>query len=413
MPAHIKTELRQHHHAFAGFASPTSNTTYCPNQFFDVCLPNRSRGCVRLVAYLLRKTLGWSDEQGKPMRERHRVTYQELSLRAGISREMIKDAVNEAIKENFITAVRLGRPNSSGQRADSSVYELKWDERAEYIKDPKRFGGFFAGEGNRTYIPNQFLDDVVPNEPLAVMKVVGSVIRFSIGFQTRWGHRRQLVSLSYRDIQRYSHLRDRKSLTSAIRTAMQLNYILRLEAGVFDPNAGRLSRPATYALKWLDSAVELPNGQKTPPAKQRSEIPTGNGQKTLPGERSENPTDIQITRRNNISKQQPDESAVAFEGLKSAGFDEKAARAIASRFEPDRIERQLRWIERRAVRSNRLGMLRVAIEQDWSAPSVPRMGSKKHSVPPMQPTPAEHGASYGESVEAARQRLFHSSSNPI
>ena len=36
--------------AFTGFALPTSNTTYVPNQYFDVCLPHYSRGVVRLVA---------------------------------------------------------------------------------------------------------------------------------------------------------------------------------------------------------------------------------------------------------------------------------------------------------------------------------------------------------------------------
>ena len=51
---------------FVGFALPTSNTTYTPNQFFDVCLPHSSRGVVRLVGYLIRKTLGWCDEQGRP-----------------------------------------------------------------------------------------------------------------------------------------------------------------------------------------------------------------------------------------------------------------------------------------------------------------------------------------------------------
>ena len=42
-------------------------------------------------------------------------------------------------------------------------------------KDPTKFRGFFAGEGNRTYIPNQFFDVVIPNETLAVTKVVGSI----------------------------------------------------------------------------------------------------------------------------------------------------------------------------------------------------------------------------------------------
>ena len=54
------------HEPFTGFALPTSNTTYTPNQFFDVCLPHYPRGVVRLVAFMIRKTLGWCDEHGHP-----------------------------------------------------------------------------------------------------------------------------------------------------------------------------------------------------------------------------------------------------------------------------------------------------------------------------------------------------------
>ena len=62
---------------FAGFALPTSNTTYTPNQFFDVCLPHQSRGVVRLVGYMIRKTLGWCDAHGNPQEQIIPVSYQD------------------------------------------------------------------------------------------------------------------------------------------------------------------------------------------------------------------------------------------------------------------------------------------------------------------------------------------------
>ena len=394
--------------AFRGFALPTSNTTYCPNQFFDVCLPNSSRGCVRLVAYLLRKTLGWSDEHGRPQVERHRVSYQELITKAGISRDMIRSAIDDAIGGHFVVQVQLGRPNSAGIAVVSALYELQWDEGAEYVKDPKRFRGFFAGEGNRTYIPNQFFDRVVRHETLAVVKVVGSVIRFSIGFQTKWGHRRQVISLSYQDIQNYAHIGDRKTLAAAIRASLQRNYLQRVEEGRFDPDAGRLSRPATYAVKWLnDNAVE-PNGRKTLleklAAKNRSENPTGNGRKTPPGERSEIPTDIQITTANNTSKQQHD-SAVAFSRLREEGFDARAAKVLASKFALERVERQIAWLDQRHVKSNRLGMLRAAIEEDWSAPVPKGKGPRQLGRPNSTPNRAS-GASFADALKQAEQRLI-------
>src|SRR6266704_6750578 len=81
---------------FAGFALPTSNTTYTPNQFFDVCLPHSSRGCVRLVSLMIRKTLGWCDEHGRPQHEQIALSYADFET-AGISRAMIKSAVAEAL----------------------------------------------------------------------------------------------------------------------------------------------------------------------------------------------------------------------------------------------------------------------------------------------------------------------------
>src|SRR2546423_12595316 len=91
--------------SFAGFALPTSNTTYTPNQFFDICLPHRSRGCVRLVAYLIRKTLGWCDEHGNPQQEQHAITYREIESKVGISRDMIRSAIDDAIAARFIRCV--------------------------------------------------------------------------------------------------------------------------------------------------------------------------------------------------------------------------------------------------------------------------------------------------------------------
>ena len=401
---------------FAGFALPTSNTTYCPNQFFDVCLPHYPRGVVRLVAYLIRKTLGWSDADGKPQAERHAVTYAELAARAGVSRDMIRSAIDGAVNGHFIRCVRQPRSRRLGSSSVTGVYELKWDDAAghadtEYVKDPKRFRGFFAGEGNRTYIPNQFFDALVPAESLAVLKVVGSVMRFSIGFQNKWGHRRRNVALSYQLIQNYTRLRDRKSLGAAVRRALDAGYIERVADGYFDPDGGRLSRAAVYALKWLNSVPTETVGRKTPPADThltgRSDTPAGIGRKTPPAGRSENPTGIQITGKNNTVKQQDPLTAAASERLSAEGFDAAATSLIVSRFPASRIHRQIDWINRRNARANRLGLLRTSIEQDWGEPAAvgPQLGA------PNWRRPRPSGTTFGEAIDQARRRLLGDSTN--
>jgi hypothetical protein len=133
-----------------------------------------------------------------------------------------------------------------------------------------------------------------------------------------------------------------------------------------------------------------------------SEIPTGIGQKTPPADRSEIPTDIEIKQTNKTLKQQ---NAVTLERLKEAGFDAQAAQVLASRFSVERVERQIRWLDRRHVKRNRLGLLRMAIEQDWPAPSsTPTRGELG------QPNLAGRGGSFTQALEDAR-RKFISPSN--
>ena len=99
---------------FKGYPAPTSNTTYTPNQFFDVVLRHASRGCVRLVAYMIRKTLGWSDAEGNPQEPEVIISYNQLIREAGISRGAIGPALEEAVACHFIRCIREGR--SSGHR---------------------------------------------------------------------------------------------------------------------------------------------------------------------------------------------------------------------------------------------------------------------------------------------------------
>lgn len=397
---------------FGGFAAPTSNTSYLPNQFFDVCLRHRSRGCVRVVAYLLRQTLGWSDAEGRPLREHFSFSYATLIKQAGVGRDSIRAALAEAEKFHFIRCLRRPAAYQSGSSAQSGLYELQWDESGEYRKDPDAFRGFFAGEGNRTYIPNEYFDVVVRHETLAVAKVVGSVIRFSIGFATKWGHRRQQVAMSFSDLSRYAKLSDRTTLSAAIKAAIAKHYLAVIAAGVFDRNAGLTSTAATYAVKWLDgsvnaprnSATESPNSRKTRPEKRatadRSENQTGNGPKTRPEKQSENQTGIQITITNNTLKQQ--DSAAAFSMLVGEGFDERAARALSNRFDASRIDRQIQFLPRRNIKSNRLGLLRTAIENDWSAPPISDPRKKLGRPNSVEP---QSGQPFGAALAEARSRL--------
>jgi hypothetical protein len=410
MPRQLQIGSQRHSTPFTGFGSPTSNTVYTPNQFFDVCLRHGSRGAIRVVAFLIRQTLGWSDHDGKPLRERHAISYADFEL-AGVGKDTIRGALAEAVEGRFIRCIRAPQASSAGRTSVVGLYELNWDLAAEYLKDPTRFQGFFASEGNRTFIPNAFFDQVVPHETLAVVKVVGAVIRFSIGFQTQWGHRRQQVALSYQDLQNYTRIGSRDTLSAAIHSALHSNYLTRVSEGYFDPNGGRLSAKACYALKWLNDTVDAGSTRKSVPAESESihhsEIRTGTARKNEPEKHPENRTDIQRTLRKNIPKQQSDAAASPFERLKAEGFDAAATKAIASRYPAERIHRQLDWIDERKVSSNRLGMLRAAIAQDWEAPATADLRRRKFED--AEP-PACRGESLQDALSHARSRLLRRSS---
>lgn len=360
-------DMQQRGGVFPGFAAPTSNTTFVPNQFFDVVLPHSSRGVVRLVGYLIRRILGWCDEHGNPQQERIAITYSEIERRAGIGHSSLRQALNEAAAGRFIRCVRDAEASDQNQAAVSAVYELAWDPGEQYIKDPKQFRGFFEPAGNRTDIPNQFLDHVVRSEPLSVIQVVGAIARFSIGFQARRGVRRQIASLSYQELQRYTRIRSRAALAAAIARAEAANYIVRVDHGVFDKNAGRGSRPGSYALRWSDGFT-TPTPKSVPA--DHSENWTEVTPKSEPANHSEKRTDIQTKQRNETKKQKP-VSLVNPQGqqmLIEAGFDATAAKVLADRYGLERIRRQVQWLPGRGSARNRLGLLRAAIVGDWPAP---------------------------------------------
>ncbi len=253
--------------AFSGYPAPTSNTTYVPNQFLDVVLKRASRGTVRLVGYMLRRILGWSNEDGSPRETQVRFSYTELIQGANISNGAIREALNEALAARYIVCIENGKRNSSGAVGKSATYELRWDDSEQYKTDPGTFQGFFAGNGNRTYIPNAFFDHTIRNESLAVARVVGAVIRHTIAFQDRYGFRRTHKDLSFDDLLRITRLNSRSTLNDAIKVAIRNCHLVRLKTGTFS-NGG--FEKSTYAIRWEDTVhnqgevtVETPSENET------------------------------------------------------------------------------------------------------------------------------------------------------
>ena len=364
---------------FHGFEPLRSNNTYTPNQFFDVCLPHSPVGVVRLVGYMLRQTIGWCDKDGNPLHERLTFTYSELIEKAGISRGAIRLALEKATKGNFIRRTQTGRSKSSGDAGQSSIYEIKWDPRGEYIKHPASFQGFYnATEAHRTSVPNQFFDEVLPQESLSVVKVVGAVIRLTIGFTNNRGDRRLEIALSYTHIQRYTKIANPSHVSKALKFSIKNNYIVCTDHGFFDRNAGKKSRASAYGLKWLDLKSYNRIGTKRIAAVKthdRYKKDSGIGSKRIAEDQYKKDSPIEMLLRNNIIKQQQPgvadkEFSETLKKLTEIGFSEKIARALLSLRAVEEVENQIAWLYLRNPKSNKLGMLRKAIQEGWPEPKA-------------------------------------------
>ncbi len=356
--------------AFRGFERLDANYIYCPNQFFEVCLRHYSRGIVRLVAFVLRKTLGYLDENGNPVRQDIRVSYSDLSTHAGVSTRAIPKALEDAESGRFIQCVTPGVPNSRGQCGRAAEYQLRWsDENTGYTDDPQQFRGFYAGDGHRSPIPNGFFDIVVRQDPLAMAKVVGTVLRHTVGYQNQFGGRRSDAPLSYSYMQRFANIGDRTTLSQTLKDATQKGYVCCVSKGHFDPNAGRQSRSAQYAVKWLDGAERLDGTAKTRPGEsEHGKKPTGNTAKARPGKDGKNPTDRKTVSK--TSYKQQNVVATNSEGcelLIGEGINKTTAITLAASVTLEEIRNQIKWLEFRNP-ANRPAMLRKAIEERWCEP---------------------------------------------
>ena len=381
---------------FAGFPDLRSNVTFVPIQFFTVVIPHSSRGTIRIVGYVLRKLLGWVDEAGNPRQEQLRFTYRELVRAAGVSRNLVGEALEEAVESHYLRCVRSVRGHSAGRRAQSAIYELCWDPEPRCCHKPEFFRGFCYPEAavveeeegprsiqrpksSRKNIPNAFFDYLIPREKKSVIRVVGALLFYSI----QWGpagERKVPLQRSITELKRLTGL-SRHHVHAGVAEACRRGYLEQLDAGCFDPAAGQSSRAATYGIRWSAGPSAETTAETERPQKVNGTTASKgerNRPKKVNGERHEMVNGINITTEHKTLQAtatpvEPGASApgAAVSGcdlLRKAGFDDPTARFLAKRHSLDVIQRQIEWLPLRGAARNRLGLLRRAIEQDWPKP---------------------------------------------
>ncbi|MDB4614160.1 hypothetical protein OAH18_00580 [bacterium] len=346
----------------------------------DHCITTQKRGVVRVTGHVLYQTLRWMDDDGKPVTTDIPASFDAIVNHAGVSRGSVRPSLDISMSEHFIECAQLPSRNRAGSTGRVGEYRIVW---ADQVTDV--FAGFYAGEGRRTPVPHAFFTEVIPVEALAVIRVVAAVIRHTAGYTSQFGGRRKTATLSYSALQAYTGL-SRQSLADAIKAAISKGYIVADERGVFSPDQTE-QVASTYRLKWLQKDRSSLKGSKSRPEeivqkvdqKERFKKLTSVSSKSRPAERFKKLTSNKETEKE-TSKQQHvvAENQNSFTMLIDIGFEKKIAQHLSVMRSEEEIQNQIKWMPMRSVNSNALGLLRKAIEENWSKPKVTARNGTHH-----------------------------------
>jgi hypothetical protein len=326
------------------------------------------------------------------------VSWEYLGPRAQVSRGALGEAIRLALAGHLLRPVAAEDGALPG-RVLPETLELRWQD-GPYTRSPSEFRGFFLGRGHRTYVPNQFFTVVIARESLAVSRVVGAIVRHSIGFEAERGHRRTDVALSCKALARLTNL----SITSAhdaLGVALRSGYLSQVEAGAIGRGTAQPALATRYALRWRDAVDDdgEPGSSASGTPKARSadrssktgmapvqevvwpEFKKANGieeEMKPPNETLAKPAADQATRpappgggQRPVETGKSADRAALEARLRDIGFTGRSIAALAA-FPRERIERQIAWLEDRSATRSPLGLLRRAIEEDWPPPRTTR-----------------------------------------
>ncbi|MHB1455304.1 MAG: hypothetical protein ACYC0V_00150 [Armatimonadota bacterium] len=365
---------------------------------------------------MIRQALGWCGALGNPQEGRDIAISQKIGmLAANVGREAIGPAIKELIEGRVIVCVR--EPLLSGPRGErAGLYALRWDTRpmsnpeGAYVSTLDEFDGFYddGNSGCMTRVPDVYLDYTVLQEPLSVSKVIGCILRNTIGYQTGRGIRRIHVQYSQREIMERMQINSNEVISESIRSAVDEGHLVEIP-GYFDPAGGTESRAAVYAIRWEDGwggslslkedSISLKEESllEADPAN-LSEKRCGNNYQTYRKNgaatrlkngavnlsekrcdinKEENNKEITLKKQqqssptpNLYSNTEPDVDLSIVAALIAFGFDKTVADSIVVAYPDDVIQAQLEYFPFRTKADNPQGMLLRAIQGNWAAPAT-------------------------------------------
>ncbi len=355
--------------SFDGFEHYSATFVFCPNAYLDYCVNHFDRGVVRLVGHVLYQTLRCLDSEGNPVAQTIACSTSSIVADAGVSRGSFRGSIDRSLTANFVECVTQPEKKSHASSGKVGEYRLCWSE-----VDPKsnqEFSGFYKGSGYRTPMPHAFYTQVLPNESLAVIRVVTAIIRNTVGYENQFGGRRIEHRLSYTDLCRITNL-SRKHVRSAVKRATVMNYI---EA---DPAQGGAA--TTYRIKWLSNDKKSAISSKRNPGQNTiGSVQKGTqeafkkepfiGSKKSQDEFKKEPSTYKEEQLS--KKQQPAvENSELYLAVMNIGFESAVAARIVNDHPEEVIKRQLKYLGNRRVSDSVTGLFIRAVQEDWAPQST-------------------------------------------
>ena len=351
----------------------------CPNEFLEIVVPNCSRGCVRLVGFVLYETLRWIKEDGTPNQQEIAISFNELIRKARISRGAAAAAKQEAVNGNFLEIIHKGQAKRKGDCGSTEVVRLKWSQNNAPAKGLETCQGFYAGTGHFTAMPHSYFSKILGNETLAAIKFVSVVFRHTVGYQTQFG-RRKSVPLSFRNLHRLTGIGSPATLSKTIRHCLNSNYIELVELGNWKPG-DKHSKSSVYGPKY--QSVDLIGSKSVAEKgfKKCSRQPTLDQFKNCSPIGTKPEAEHQFKKcspikklKTNTETKLPSDKKIQL--LTEVGFKPHTAETIAKAVNILTIEDQIRWMRYRGNHKNFLAFLRKAILENWEEPEAAKVKRK-------------------------------------
>lgn len=115
---------------FQGFYSGDGRRTQIPHAFFSDVLPNESLATIRVVAAVIRHTIGYSNQFGG-RRSNAPLSYTKLQQYTKFSRTALAKAIRRAVANKYIVIVEHGSFDCHSEHRRATTYRLNWLATAE------------------------------------------------------------------------------------------------------------------------------------------------------------------------------------------------------------------------------------------------------------------------------------------